>query len=280
MRHCTSSRLGGWLLGVVGWLCSTTVWPQSPPKLSLHSVVPVSSRPVSLSVDKNDFVFIGFEDGFITKYDSIGKVQLVFSPQRLGAISLVEAWPTMLVFVFYKELQNYLLLDRFLNEHSAYAIDPNMVGFARIATLAQDGSSIWLMDEVDFSLKKYAKNTNQPMVNTALDLLLDPTGYNLVWMREYQNLVFLHDVNSGVLIFDNLGNFKKKIELKNIAFVGIRNEELYYLEGNLLKAVHLYNAQQRQWELSTKVEGALQVALLDKHLFITTSQFIHIFSLR
>ncbi|HAI77300.1 MAG TPA: hypothetical protein DCM08_13775 [Microscillaceae bacterium] len=264
----------------MAWLYSLAAWPQSSPQLILHSQVPISSTPVSLSVDKNDFVYIGFEDGVITKYDSVGKVQLVFSPQRLGAISLVEAWPTMLVFVFYKELQNCLFLDRFLNEQSAYAIDPNMVGFARIATLAQDGSSIWLMDEVDFSLKKYAKNTNQPMVNTALDLLLDPTGYNIVWMREYQNLVFLHDVNSGVLIFDNLGNFKKKVELKNTNFVGIRNEELYYLEGNFLKTIHLYNAQQRQWEFSIPIKGVLQAALLEKHLLVTTSKAIHIFSLR
>ncbi len=197
-------------------------------------------RPGTMTLDRMGNVYASDASGNILKYDPHGKYELTFSPSRPGAVHLLEAWNSIKIIAFYKVFQRFMLLDRFLTMVPAYDFDAAKIGFARLATLTSD-DMIWVVDDTDFSLKKYNSRLKRVETTTSLDLVLDPAEYNITFMREYQNQLFVADENSGILVFDNLGSYRKRIPLEGIKFFGFLDDELYYTKGDTLFFYHLYN---------------------------------------
>ncbi|MBW8050503.1 MAG: hypothetical protein FVQ77_09220 [Cytophagales bacterium] len=215
--------------------------------LQLIKTIPVKS-PDKVSVDRYNNIFVCDGDGNVNKYDTAGNTKLTYSPQKIGSISLIEAWNSVKIFLFYKDFQEYVMLDRFLAPISIYNFDLSSIGFARTATLAAD-NNLWIIDDSDFSLKKHDIQLQTITIETPLDLLLDARDYDINFMREYQNMLFINDYNSGILVFDNLGNYKKKLPFTRLESFGFLNEELYYLEDNKIHLFHLYNFNTRTIQL-------------------------------
>jgi len=184
-------------------------------------------------------LYISDKRGNINKFDSTGNFLLNYSPQKLGNVSLIEASNTIKIFAFYRDFQEYVTLERFLGPMPNSALNQDEVGFARQATLASD-FNIWLIDETDFSLKKYDRQFNKVLNKTALDLILDARDYDITFLREYQSNLFVCDRLSGILVFDSFGSYKKKIPFKGVAFFAFHEDELYYLQNDTLHFFHLY----------------------------------------
>lgn len=226
---------------IIGLLLSSSSLGQT---LQFIQEVPLPYEPIKISSDRYNNFFVADTKGNLYKYDSTAKYLFTYSPPKMATISLVEAWQTLRVFLFYKEFQEYTILDRFLTPTAEnLELDKDKIGFARIATLAADGN-LWLFDEVDFSIKKYNPQLKSIMVRTACDLLLNPQEYNINFIREYQNLLLINDKNSGILVFDNLGNYKKKIPINNLDYLGIDQESLYFLEKDKINFYNLYTQEQ------------------------------------
>jgi transposase-like protein len=224
------------LVWIVLWLTAAAAQAQ---ELTLLTEVKVK-QPVSISTDRNNHIFTSDPQGNIHKYDSTGKLLHVFSPQKVARATLIEAWPTMQIFLFYRDLQAYTYLNRFLTDNrQTTGFDTDMVGFARVATVASD-ELIWVFDEADFSLKKLNAQTQQLTVSVPLNLVLTSAKYNINYMREYQNMLFVNDANSGILVFDNFGNYKKKLPFSGLSFFGFRGNELYYVNESGIHFFDLY----------------------------------------
>lgn len=214
-------------------------------------VAAIKTQPIQkVSIDTYSNFFIADDKGNVYKFDSLGKQQLQFSPLKKGDISLLEAWRTVNIFIFYRDLQEYIILDRFLTtSQQNFSFrqfnnnDEKRIGFARLANLASD-NNLWVFDDEDFSLKKFSTSLNKVTLHTPLDLILDPSFYDLTYMREYQNLLFINDKNSGILIFDNLGNYKTKLPFKNINYFNFKGNNIYFLSENKLISFDIYTLRQ------------------------------------
>lgn len=206
--------------------------------LRLISTIPASGLDKATQ-DTYGNLYISDVKGNINKYDSTGKFLMNFSPQKLGTVTLLEAANTVRIFVFYRDFQEYVVLERFLGPQPNSLLDPDQIGFGRLATMSSD-YNLWVMDEATFSLKKYDRQFNKVLYQTALELLLDPRDYDITFLREYQNNLYVNDRNSGVLVFDAFGSYKKKIPFKGIDFFSFQNEEMYYALRDTLHFFHLY----------------------------------------
>ncbi len=204
-----------------------------------------------VSIDRNGKFVIGDTKGNITQYDSLGNLVSRFSPAELSTPYSIEAWRTMNLFVFYKELQQFRILDRFLASSSTFELNLEEIGFSRVATISQD-NMIWLFDEINFRLKKYNPIASKLINETPLDLILDPKDFNITSIREYQNLLFISDQNQGILLFDNLGNYKKTIPASGITYFNFLEEELYYTKDNTLFFINIYTLKERRITLPIK----------------------------
>lgn len=205
-------------------------------------------QPATPSLDRYGNLYLSDQAGNIHKYDPQGQFLLNFSPPRPGAIALLESWNTVKILVFYKVFQRFMIMDRFLTQVPYFDFDPMSVGFARVATLAAD-ENVWLMDDGDFSLKKFNPRLKKLENSTPLDLVLDAREYDVRFAREYQNQLYLADYRSGILVFDNLGSYRKKIALDSVDYFSFLGDELYTFKGNQLSFFHLYSFEERKINL-------------------------------
>jgi hypothetical protein len=258
----------------IGCFFCLAFWGFAQPSLTLLQSVPASGLQKATQ-DAYGNLYISDSKGNINKYDSTGKFMLNFSPQKLGTVTLLEAWNTIRIFVFYRDFQEYLVLERFLGPMPNNSLNQDQVGFARMATLGSD-YNLWLMDETDFSLKKYDRQFNKVLFKTSLELLLDLHEYDINFMREYQNNLYVNDRNSGILVFDVFGSYKKKIAFKGIDFFTFHDDELCYLQNDTLFLFHLYLLSTRAIPLPAG-KGYKQVFMRNRKLFAVKPDGVDIY---
>jgi hypothetical protein len=212
-----------------------------------HSIA--ISSPTTISVDQNGSVYLMGPKRNLYKLDSLGKPLHAFSPPSRGRITAVEAWNPMKLFLFYEDRQELVLLDRFMTPIANTRLsDLNYTGNVRAATLTPD-DSFWLFNESDFTLSKIDLRYQKAIVETPLDLILDKARFDVRFVREYQNLVYLLDYNGGIYVFDNLGNYKKKLPFTGLSYMGFHGNELYFVKDNQLHFFDLYELQERTLSL-------------------------------
>ena len=111
-----------------------------------------------------------------------------------------------------------------------------------------------MLDQTDFSLKKYNIHANILEIETPLDLIFDPDNYNISFMKEYQNFLFVSDKQLGLFMFDNIGNYKKKIPVKGIEYFNFAGDRMYYMKDGYLIFMNLYNGALTGIPLPSKEE--------------------------
>jgi hypothetical protein len=202
-----------------------------------------------VSIDRQANLYISTSEGAIEKYDRNGQLQRHFSSNKRSKPSLIEAWQGLRVFSFYKEFQEYLLLDRLLNNSERYILDNQKIaGFISLATTAAD-NNIWLLDGQSLSLKKLDINNQELILETSFSLNLLSSSFDFSFMREYQNLLFIADRNNGVHVFDNIGNYLETLETGEISSFSFNRSNLIYLKKSKIVALDFYSKQKREISL-------------------------------
>ncbi len=196
------------------------------------------AEPQAVSMDRLGNFYAVTKSGLIKKFSNDNQFENDFSPQKTGVPKLIEAWNPLRLFVFYEGLQEYLFLDRFMTSANRFNVR-DITDYAGLVTVSSD-NNLWLIDLTEFGLKKYNINFNQVTINTPFDLLLDPEQYDISHMREYQNLLFISDRESGILIFDNLGNYLRKMPYKNVGYFNFHKSIIYFIQEGQFKLVDIY----------------------------------------
>lgn len=226
-------------------------------------------EPSIASIDIYGNVYVADEVGNLTQYNEKGDSLRRFAPEQSAQLHGLEAWKGLKILLFYRDLQRFIWLNRFLVPTETQNIQPDLIGFARLLTYANDGN-LWVFDEQDFALKKYSSDGKALLIRTPCDLIFNAKSYSLAFMREYQNLLFLVDAYSGIFIFDNLGNFKKKLQISNINFINFVRDDITYIQRNALYLRHLYKDVQHKLDLPIEYNY--------KDFFLISSQYLYMFT--
>ncbi|MFN6944524.1 MAG: hypothetical protein ACK4ND_06220 [Cytophagaceae bacterium] len=238
-------------------------YAQEVPKQWPHIRSVKTPKVHKVSIDRHDFLYIADDRGNVHKYDTIGNLLLTYSPRQNNEVSILEAWRKVNILVFNRNFQEYVILDRFLTQSPIYRLRAEQIGFARLLTYAAD-NNLWIVDEKDFSLKKFNLRFNKVEVLTPLDFILNPSKYEMTFIREYQNLLFISDRNSGILVFDNLGNFKTKLPFLNVQYFSFRGDELYFIANDRLTIYNLYSKKEVVLDLPTQFKFNYMLLIKDK----------------
>lgn len=244
--------------------------------LKLLKSVKINSPVKKVSIDTYFNFYTADANGNVSKFDSDGNFLLTFSPQKKSNVTLLEAWRNVNIFVFYRNFQQFLFLNRFLTPSPNTDLNEELVGFARIAAPSSD-NNLWLVDESDFSLKKYNLTFHKLDIRNPLELILNPQNYDLTFLREYQNLLFINDKNSGILIFDNMGNLKERISVQGLDYFSFIKNNLYYIKDNKLILLDLYTKKSKEIELPAPKTYNF-VLLSEQRAFFFDQDSVDIFS--
>jgi len=237
-------------------------------------------NPGAASLDRRGGLYVADADNNIRQFGPEGLPLNTYAPAQPGHVGQLEAFNLTNTLVFYDDRQQLVLLDRFLAPLSELRLADYLDGTVRVATLAPD-NQIWLLDESTLTLREFDPGTLRLVQNTPLDLLIGRTRPDFRFIRQYQNNTYLVDKTTGVYVFDNLGNYKKKLPLPGLNTVGFRGDELYYLDDNQVRFFHLYNLTARAVALPPATDaGALrQVLVGEQYAYLFTAQGVAVYRL-
>ncbi len=176
-----------------------------------------------VSIDRLNNVYLADRQNNLHKFNATGQLTATYSPPATGHLALIEAWNAAKILLFYDDQQKVVLLDRFLAPISTIRLSDYTDGLIKTASFSAD-NKLWAFDESNFSLHKIDLQLPEASRNIPLNLLLNQNQYDIRFLREYQNYVYLLDKASGIYVFDNLGNYLKKLPFTGLSYIGFRGE--------------------------------------------------------
>ena len=227
------------------------------------------ARPGAASLDRRGNFYVADEQDNIHQYGPDGQALNTYSPPQPGHTAQIEAWNSAKILLFYDDRQEIVLLDRFLTSIAKVRLTDFVDGSIRVATLAPD-DRLWLFNESDLTLRQFDPAPQRFTLSTPLDLIIGRSKPDFRFLRQYQNNLYLVDRTSGNFVFDNLGNYRKKLPFTGLNSVGFKEDELYYLVGNQLHFFHLYAFNERDVPLPAAAGEVRQVLLGEQYAYVIT----------
>ena len=237
-------------------------------------------NPGAASLDRRGTLCVADADNNLRQFGPEGLPLNTYAPAQPGHVAQVEAWNVTTTLLFNDDRQQLVLLDRFLVPISEVRLADYFDGTVRVATLAPD-NRVWLLDESNLVLREFDPNTLRVVQSTPLDLIIGHSRPDFRFIRQYQNNTYLVDRSTGVYVFDNLGNYRKKLPFPGLSTVGFRGDELYFLEAGALHFFHLYNLTERRVALPAGVDpGAVrQVLVGETYAYIFTAAGVAVYQM-
>ena len=237
-------------------------------------------NPGAASLDRRGALYVADADNNLRQYGPEGLPLNTYAPAQPGHVAQVEAWNVTTTLVFNDDRQQLVLLDRFLAPITEVRLADYLDGTVRVATLAPD-NVIWLLDESNLVLREFDPNTLRLVQSTPLDLIIGRSRPDFRFIRQYQNNIYLVDRSTGIYVFDNLGNYKKKLPFTGLGAIGFRGDELYYLDAGAIHFYHLYTQAERRVVLPAGLDPATvrQVLVGETYAYIFMATGIAVYQL-
>lgn len=230
-----------------------------------------------ISLDTRDQIFISRENGDIFLFDPNGKQQNFFSPPRQARLQQLEASWTVNIFSFSADLQEYRILDRFLNPLVEKNLISDEIRLPKAATLGNN-NVIWIWDESDLTLKSLNYLQNKIIQSQPLNLILEAENLNVMEIREVKNRVFMNIPGSGIYIFDNQGNFMQKVPVQTGQRLCIYKERIFWFDEGRLKGYSIQNQEELDYG-KVPVQSAHSLQIGQEILVIQSTTGIQVFNL-
>lgn len=235
-------------------------------------------QPGAASLDRRGNLYVADDQDNVRQYGPDGQPLNVYSPPLPGHTAQLEAWNVSKIMAFYDDRQEIRLLDRFLAPITQIRLGDFFDGLVRVATLAPD-DKLWLLNESDLTLRQFDPTVQRFGQTTPLDLLIGRSKPDFRFLRQYQNNLYLVDRNGGVYVFDNLGNYRKKLPFTGLTTLGFRGDELYYLSDGVVRFFHLYTLAERTLPLPAAVSGINQVLVGEQYTYLLTPTAVMVYKL-
>lgn len=248
-----------------------TAQPVIGPQLS---TVQTSFSVNSGSVDRlGEFYLTG--GGQLMRLDTEGRPASQVLLSDNGSPGLLECWNPLRIWYHDagRSPHRAAILDHSLTiQKDSVIIDPAIAIKPLLIAPAILNSNCWVLD-MDFSVKYLNLTTGTLMLETAP--LVDPaTDPGFLFMRAYQNLLFLQTRDRGILVMNMTGKVIRTIPTEGTTRIGVLGEDIYFNRKGKLIFMNLYTGDQS--EVNLPAEGSIILAN-DERLLIAEGTTIRIF---
>lgn len=201
------------------------------------------------ALDQTGNIYVTSLRGEVTKYSPKGKFMVEYAPQQVVGIHEITANSQLKVSLFYKDLQEFVVLNRYLASPITYRLSDFDLGYIEdVAPSFQQ--TLWVLDISDFALKLIDLRENRLLEQKSLAQVLDQHLAEVISFHTHQNRMYVIDRSSGVHVFDNIGNYMFKLMEPTPLDAGFERDYMYYVADGFLNLVHLYTGENTQLRLT------------------------------
>ena len=237
-----------------------------------EAIIPQSSKYVT--TDKLNQIYLVTPSDELIKYSAEGQELFRFHDRTLGEITYLDATNPFQVLVFFEDFQTIVWLDRTLNPIST--VNLSNFDFFQISTLAVSSDNyLWIYDNTTFQLKKI-NNQGQTLVESnELNVLIDNLNPN--FLIEKNNRIYLNNPETGILVFDNFGQFLQTIPITNLSNFQIINNQLFYQKDNTFHIFHFQTLDKKSLDLPFEIGEDETVFTQKNYWFLVKEKEVCIF---
>lgn len=200
-----------------------------------------------------------FEKSSLKKFDADGNFAYSYTELSDGFIYSIDVSDALKIIIFNKDFGKIKFLDNKLSVKSDPILLSNL-DFANATLVATSyESGFWLYDPMSNQLVRF--NNNSQMTHQSGNIS-DLTGreFDPSFIVESDNMVYLNDPRYGVFVFDRYATYMKVIPVKNIKSFQVFDNNIFYLENNIIKSL----------DTKTYDEKILKLPVLDEEIISAT----------
>ena len=98
------------------------------------------------------------------------------------------------------------------------------------------------------------------------------------FILERENWLYVNDPNLGILVFDIYAQYQKTIDIKNLTYFQIIDNQLIYKEKEQLKSFHLKSLSTQSIDIPKGVTLGNQIAIQKNKLFVRKKDRVEVFN--
>ncbi|MCB0491949.1 MAG: hypothetical protein KDC93_05980 [Cyclobacteriaceae bacterium] len=246
----------------------------------LNKITDLSLSNVSTaSVDRLGNFYFVLPSGAMQKYDPDGNL-LDEVKDGVVPLTLLEPWNPLKVFTYSNKNRVIKHWDHHLALLEEKPLEPSLSITPQLVCPANEIHKAWILDVADFTIKKVNLETNQIEIDAPIPLQWATDDSNYVFMREYQNRIFLINKNKGILMLNMLGKFITSIEIKGLEFFNFMGEELCYRNGNDILLLDLFTGATRKAASLDNSEKIMTSIITDERLVLVRPDKVEIYALK
>lgn len=205
------------------------------------------SEIAGLHAGAGSFFYVTEKSGTITRLSFDGAEPLVFSPGSQIKSSAVHTFNPLRIFVYYREQQRCLWLNRFMTQIKDNELRFEELVYASEVCPAYE-NTLWVYDDLNIRLLRFDPLTGQIRQEIFLNSLVE----EIESLTEYGHHLYAYAPEKGLLVWDTMGNYLKTLPLSQSHFNFFENE-LYFRNKNHLIMMKLYEPGLRKVRVSEKV---------------------------
>jgi len=216
-----------------------------------------------------------FQNGDLFKYNKNGMQTGTYSTREFGNIGYIDASNPMKTLVVYPDFSKAVVLDASLSANSTISLNfPGIVPVNLICTSRDAG--YWVYDEGAQRLKKLDNQYNVLLEGTEMaQITADPVKPE--FLLESGRWLFIGTSDNGIMVFDRYGTYFKTVRLSDIKRIQVEDNEIIYLENNIINALDVRSQVSRTFALPEVAEIS-QARLAPDRLFLVSADMLKIYS--
>jgi len=202
------------------------------------------------SVDNFGNLFVVTPKNEILKYNPQGKFLWNYTNKTFGDISQLDVTDPLRVILFYAGFQQIVVLNNNLSEISQYSFNQNPEKQITLIASANN-NGFWVYDQINRELKKL---TNSFTDDLKTGNIYQRNGFDMQanFMVSDEQYVFINDVQEGVRIFDQYGNFVKTAVIESENEFEVNGSEIYFFKDKKLRGYNYLTFEWNEVLLPTK----------------------------
>lgn len=224
----------------------------------------IKEKVTYFRVDKLGQSYIVNEVEELVKYDAKGEKLFTYFDRTFGKISYIDVTNPFQIAVFYADFQTIVWLDRTLNPMSS--VDFSRFGFFQIEVFGVSSDNhLWIYDNASFQIKKI--NTQGEIMVESVELNNRFPNLKPSSIVEKNSRIYLNNPETGILVFDNFGQFIETLPIPNLTNFQLINNQLFYKKNKKLYRFQFKTLTHQEIKLPFVIEETEQIFIQKNNWF-------------
>ncbi|MFH0866219.1 MAG: hypothetical protein V1904_08485 [Bacteroidota bacterium] len=209
------------------------------------------------------------------KFSSDGVLIKSFSDKSHGDIAFADASDPLKILLFYHDFRQIIFLDNTLSINGDVIDLDKLELLQPLLACSSYENGFWVYDQQDFQLIRFDKNLQRSNSSGNITQL---TGVDIKpnYLIETNNMVYLNNPETGILVFDKYGTYSKTLPIKQLNSFQIIGDNLVYASELQLIEYNFKTFVQKSSTLPVK--KVLDCDFANDKIFIRDSSGISVYS--